>query len=305
MYRFGVDVGGTNIAIALFDDDLSMIVKQSIKFPHTSPEETAELIRSSMLDICEKTNIKMDSVDRIGVCIPGSVDVNRGIVIDAFNLAFHNVPLKKIMEQTIGKPTHIMNDADAATLAEFKLGSLKGTNNSMLITIGTGIGGGIICNGHLFHGGNGNGIELGHVQMDLHGQICTCGRRGCVETLCSAVYLKNKALELFDSGTTSMNRYAREKIDAKILIDEARNGDKQCLDCWQLYVDNLAEALASYANFIDPEKIAVGGGVCGAGDFLFTALRMRFAEKCFFVNNLPDIVCAELGNDAGLFGSII
>ncbi len=305
MYRFGVDIGGTNIAIGMFDENLNMLVKRSVKFPHTSPEDTAELIHSSMLDICKEMSIETDEIDRIGVCIPGSVNVDKGIVVDAFNLDFHNVSFKKIMERITGKQTKVMNDADAATLAEFKLGSLKGTNNSMLITIGTGIGGGIICNGNLFHGGNGNGIELGHVQMDLHGKVCTCGRRGCVETLCSAVYLKNKALELFDNGNVSMDKYAREKIDAKVLIDEARNGDKQCCDCWQLYIDNLAEALASYANFIDPQKIAVGGGVCGAGDFLFDALRTKFAKKCFFADNLPDIVCAKLGNDAGLFGSII
>ena len=305
MFRFGFDIGGTNIAYGIDDESYSFVYKASVRFPHSPAAEVAELLNELVISGCKDAKVALDEIELVGICIPGSIDKHQEVVINAYNLDFHNVPFRKMAADAIGKPVQLMNDADAAALAEYGIGALRNKPNSMLITIGTGIGGGIILNGELFHGGNGNGIELGHVQMDIHGESCTCGRRGCIETLCSASYLNKRALQLYDDGVEALSRYCRDEVDGRILIGEAKKGDKECLAVWDQYVNNLAEALASYINFIDPECIAVGGGVSRAGEFLLKPLRKLAAEKCFFSDNPPEIVCAALGNDAGLLGSVM
>lgn len=135
-------------------------------------------------------------IETVGVCIPGSIDAQNGTVVNAYNLGFHNVPFRQIVKETFNKPAAMLNDADAAALAEHRLGVLRGTRNSLLVTLGTGFGGGIILNGEIFCGGRGFGVELGHIQMDMHGEKCTCGRRGCIETLCAASRLTRDALRL-------------------------------------------------------------------------------------------------------------
>ena len=305
MYRIGFDIGGTNIAFGMIDDELNIIRKSSVPFPHTEANEVAKLIASLCNRLCDETGIETTEIELIGICIPGSIDASREKVIDAYNLSFHDVPFKKMVEDETGRKVQLMNDADAATLAEYKIGSLRGMHDSMLITIGTGIGGGIILNGKLFPGGHGNGVELGHVQMYVHGELCTCGRRGCIETLCSATWLNRQALSLYENGNRFLNSLARSEIDGKALIDGAKAGDSECLSVWNQYLDNLSDALASYTNIIDPECIAIGGGVSNAGDFLIKPVEKLTQQKCFFKTNPPKVVRALLGNDAGLIGSVI
>lgn len=305
MYKFGVDIGGTNIAFGIIDDEYRIVYKSSVRFPHSSPEGVADLINELYHASCKKTNISCSQFDCIGLCVPGSIDKCGETVINAYNLDFHQVPLKRMVEDQIGIRVQLANDADAATLAEHRLGALRGKNNAILITIGTGIGGGIILNGELFHGGKSNGIELGHIVMDINGERCTCGRNGCVETLCSASYLNKRAKELCQQGRGAMGNYPVDSVDGKILIHEAMNEDSACITVWTEYLNNLSEAFASYINLYDPECIAIGGGISGAGEFLIKPLNILAAQKCFFKDNPPEIICAKLGNDAGLLGSVI
>lgn len=305
MYRIGFDIGGTNIAFGMIDDELNIIKKSSVPFPHTEANEVAKLIASLCNKLCNETGMDTSEIELIGICIPGSIDASGEKVINAYNLDFHDVPFKKMVEHETGMTIQLMNDADAATLAEYKIGSLKEMHDSMLITIGTGIGGGIILDGKLFHGGHGNGVELGHVQMDVHGELCTCGRRGCIETLCSATWLNRQARSIYENGNRFLASLARSEIDGKALIDGARAGDSECLELWNEYIDNLSDALASYTNIIDPECIAIGGGVSNAGEFLIEPVEKLTQQKCFFKTNPPKVVRALLGNDAGLIGSVI
>lgn len=305
MYRIGFDIGGTKIAFGVLDDGFNIIKKSSVPFPHTEAIEVAKTIAYLCRRICDETGIEASDVDLIGICIPGSIDASKEKVINAYNLCFHDVPFKEMVEDGTGKKVQLMNDADAATLAEYRIGSLKGTDNSMLVTIGTGIGGGIILNGRLFPGGRGNGVELGHVQMDVHGELCTCGRRGCIETLCSATWLNRQALCLYENGNKFLASVPRSEIDGKALTDGAKAGDDECLRVWNEYMDNLSDALASYANILDPERIAIGGGVSNSGDFLIKSVEKLTRKKCFFKTNPPEVVLASLGNDAGLIGSVI
>lgn len=305
MYRFGVDIGGTNIAFGIIDDEYSIIYKSYVRFPHSSPEGVVGLINELYHASCEYSNIPCSQFERIGLCVPGSIDKHGETVINAYNLDFHQVPLKRMVAERTGIRVQLTNDADAATLAEHRFGALKNKTNAILVTIGTGIGGGIILNGKLFHGGKGNGIELGHIVMDIHGEECTCGRKGCAETLCSASYLNRRAKELCRQCIGAMGNYSMDSVDGKTLIHEAMNGDNACITVWTEYVNNLSEAFASYINLYDPECIAIGGGVSGAGEFLIKPLSKLAAQKCFFKDNPPEIICAKLGNDAGILGSVI
>lgn len=227
-----------------------------------------------------------------------------GTVVNAYNLGFHNVPFRQIVKETFNKPAAMLNDADAAALAEHRLGVLRGTRNSLLVTLGTGFGGGIILNGEIFCGGRGFGVELGHIQMDMHGEKCTCGRRGCIETLCAASRLTRDALRLAEKKKQAGDKLGETLHDAGTLIAAARAGDIECTEAWNRYLDDLSNALVSLINILDPEIIAVGGGVSGAGDFLIVPLNERVAKGSFFKKPTP-VVKALLGNDAGLAGAAL
>lgn len=310
-YRIGFDIGGTNLVCGILDRDFNLIKKQSRPFVlrdgDVNGDALAEDLYKLARDACKNCGITLACVPSIGVCIPGSVDTEQGIVIDAHNLGLHDANFRESVSKRFDKPVSLLNDADAAALAEQRIGALAGTENSMLVTIGTGIGVGIVLDGKLFHGGRGCGVEAGHVQMDVHGENCTCGRRGCIETLCSATWLNNRAKELFDwsksKGDTRYENFAEnDQFDAKALIAAAKAGDPDCCAVWDRYLDNLANALGSYINILDPQRIAIGGGVCGAGAFLLDPLNERTAKQSFFRIPTP-VVKAKLGNDAGLVGA--
>jgi glucokinase len=290
MLRFGFDIGGTNIAAGLVNEDNQLIAKDSVKFPRGCGTDAvikacAGLYRS----ILEQSGTDEKDVMGLGVAVPGSVDPQNGVVIDAHNLGFHHTPLQDLLGEALHKPVTLINDADAATLAEHRIGALVGTRTSMLITIGTGIGGGLILNGELFRGGRGNGTEPGHIVLHNGGRHCTCGIDGCAETYCSATRLAVDG-QAFGCST------------AKETIESARNENEQALQLFNSYVDDLGSYIASVVNLLDPERIAIGGGVCGAGSFLLDPLRTDVKRKCFF-ETCPEVVVASAGNDAGIIGA--
>lgn len=292
MMRFGYDIGGTNIAAGILDENDRLIAKGSVRFPRGCGNDAvidacAELYQS----IVAQAGIAPEDIAGVGVAVPGSVDPKNGIVIDAHNLGFHHTPLREMLSARTAKPVYLINDADAATLAEHRIGALKGTSTAMLVTIGTGIGGGLILNGELFCGGRGNGTEPGHMVLCNGGRHCTCGIDGCAETYCSATRLVKDGSEF---GCAS----------AKDLVEKAKNGEKKALDVFESYVDDLGSYLASIVNLLDPEKIAIGGGVCGAGSFLLDPLRENVKRKCFF-ETCSEIVVASAGNDAGIIGACL
>ncbi|MBR0136300.1 MAG: ROK family protein [Clostridia bacterium] len=314
MYRIGFDIGGTSIVAGLLDEEYRIIRKLSRPFRRNATGEEAgnarfiaEDLYNLAKDVCEAEGVPFDSVPNIGICIPGSVDTAKGIVIDAHNLGLHDSPFRSVSEEVFGKPCALLNDADAAALAEFRLGALREHPNSMLVTIGTGIGVGIIIGGKLFHGGRGYGVEAGHAQMDLRGSYCTCGRRGCIETLCAATWLNHRAAELYEAAEGPIKALyetysSHGKFDARGLIECSKTGEKNCVAVWNEYLESLSNALASYVNILDPQLIAIGGGVSGAGDYLIKPLIELTAKQSFFREPTP-IIRAALGNDAGLVGA--
>lgn len=290
MFRFGYDIGGTNIAAGIIDEGNHLVAKDSMRFPRGEGTE-------AVIGVCEKlyhailnaSGVSETAIIGVGVAVPGSVSPETGVVIDAHNLGFHHTPLATLLSDALNKPAYLINDADAATLAEHRIGALSGTKTSMMITIGTGIGGGLILNGELFRGGRGNGTEPGHMVLRNGGRHCTCGIDGCAETYCSAT-------RLCKDGT------AFGKATAKEVIEAAETGNEQAVALFRAYVDDLGSYIASIINLLDPERIAIGGGVSGAGRFLLDPLREDVKRKCFF-ETCPELVVASAGNDAGIVGA--
>ena len=290
MLRFGFDIGGTNIAAGIIDEKDRLIAKDSVRFPRG---EGTDAVIASCAELYQRilsqSAISDNEIAGVGVAVPGSVSPRDGVVIDAHNLGFHHTPLAAMLSDALNKPVVLINDADAATLAEHRIGALKGTKTAMLITIGTGIGGGLILNGELFRGGRENGTEPGHMVLRNGGRLCSCGIKGCAETYCSATRLCKDG-EAFG------------KMTAKDVIGAAKEGNEQALALFREYIDDFGSYIASIVNLLDPERIAIGGGVSGAGSFLLDPLRADVEQKCFF-ETCTEIVIASAGNDAGIIGA--
>ncbi|MCL1809442.1 MAG: ROK family protein [Clostridiales bacterium] len=289
MVRIGFDVGGTNIKAGILDGSMNIVAKSMTAFPKESDySKVVRKMHETAEELLSECRLCKNDVSSLGIAVAGAVDVANGISIKACNLGFYDAPLKDEMKSYFpGIFVHVVNDAFAATLAEFKKGALKGCSNAMLLTIGTGIGGCVILDGKLFTGGMKHGFEPGHVTLALDGPLCTCGNKGCIETLCSATWIADKG-----------------KANAKTVIDRAKDGDTESMEIFDEYIENLSTALASLTAIFDPEIIALGGGVSLAGDFLFKPLREKVERKSFFKHPYT-IVPAKLGNDAGMIGAAL
>jgi len=293
MFQIGFDIGGTNIAAGVVDDSLNILAKADIPFPKGCTCESLSLLLKNIADMFIRENVNLSELDSIGVAVPGSIDPTREHVINAHNLGLHNAPLRACVQTHFqNTPVLLVNDADAAALAELYKGAFVGAKTAVLLTLGTGVGGGIILNGRLFTGGRGNGVELGHSILQHGGNKCTCGNNGCIETLCSASRLAREGRCAFNEDT----------VTARVVIDAAKAGDAAAKKIFADYVDALGSAVASIINMLDPEIIALGGGVSHAGNFLFDALRQNVSGKSFF-SEYADIVPAQMGNDAGIIGA--
>jgi glucokinase len=301
MVRIGFDVGGTKIALGAVNEENRIIARREVPFP------TGKLykeVAKAMADLVKEFPYQIDS---IGICIPGDIDYEKGIIIRAHNLQFYKVPFKdEIQDHFPNIPVYLENDANAAALAELKLGAFRNCNTAILLTLGTGVGGGIILDGKLFNGGMNHGVEIGHMCLELKGPLCTCGNKGCIEALCSASWIiregRKAVIEYPLSKIYTKIKGNIDRVDAKLVIDCAREKDPVATDIFNRYLDNLSSAIASLTAIFDPEVIALGGGVSKAGDFLFEPLRQLVKEKSYF-EHLYKIVPAEFGNDAGIIGS--
>ncbi len=307
MFNAGFDIGGSHIAGGLYDETLRLVRRVDEDFPSGRPDEAPALIAAMTRQLIE--GLDPHSIESIGLAVPGSIDRTRETVLNAYNLGFHDFPLRMRVQAFFPDiPVFLGNDADLAALAELHAGAFRGARCAVLLTLGTGLGGGIIINGKLWRGGMGNGCELGHFIMDMGGILCTCGVRGCAETRCAASALardgRQAALMHPESLLAARSGGDEQKIDARFVIDCARAGDPVALAALERYTDALSDAAASLINILDPEVIALGGGVSGAGDFLFDPVREKTRTRSFYREHAR-IVRAELGNDAGMLGAAL
>ncbi len=307
MYQIGVDIGGTNIKIGLTDDDLNIVRRVSVPFPHLDGAAVAAQIAEQCHSLLKAQGCGEEALGSVGVIVPGSIDPTGGIVLHAYNLDFHHVPLRELLQAHFtGVPVFLANDADGAGLAELGRGAFVGCQTAVLITLGTGVGGGLILGGKMFSGGKKQGVELGHIPLVAGGEPCTCGNRGCFETYCSATALIRDGLRAMEAHPESLLAVRSggdaRVIDAKFVVDCAKEGDPAAKAVFDRFVDYLGSACVSLIHLLDPEVIAIGGGLCHSGEFLFEPLRKNVAEKVFFTD-FAKIVPAVMGNDAGIIGA--
>ena len=307
MYQIGVDIGGTNIKVVLVNATMELVQTCSVRFPHDGARSVVKTIEEAVDFLLRQQAIARKDVESVGIVVPGSIDQKGERVIDAYNLGFHDVPLKALAQEAFGEiPVYLANDANGAALAELYAGAFRGCKTAVLFTLGTGLGGGIILGGHMFNGGMNQGVELGHMYLVNGGEHCTCGNDGCMEAYCAASALARDGQRAMKKHPESLIAAraggSPENVDAKLVIDCAKEGDEAAKAVFDQYIDSLSSACASIYNLLDPEVIAIGGGVCGAGEFLFAPLREKTTGKCFSKTH-GKLVPAELGNDAGMIGA--
>ena len=314
MYRIGVDLGGTNIAAGIVTEDYRIVRKNSVPTlaNERTPEEIAQTIASLCRALCEAEKIGMNEIEAIGIASPGLVDADTGVVEYANNLPFHHFPICDLVRKYTGiSAVHAENDANAAAFGESIAGAAKGTKMSVMITLGTGVGGGIILDGKAYSGFNHAGGELGHIVIEKDGVPCTCGRRGCWESYSSATALirmtKEKLEECQKSGRRTVIAdllETRGRITGRTAFDAMRAGDEAAREVVDTYISYLATGLTNIINIFQPEVVSLGGGISNEKDNLLTPLiPLVRAEQ--YGGELPrctEIRAAELGNDAGIIG---
>lgn len=315
MYRIGIDLGGTNIAAAVVNNDFKIVKKMSVP---TGAEREAGLIMDDMAalckSVCAEAGVDLSEIEAIGIASPGVADHDKGVVVYACNLPFRKFPICAELGKRLGMTNiHVENDANAAAWGEAVAGAARGTKNSVMITLGTGVGGGVIIDGKVFSGFNYAGAELGHIVIDAGGRLCGCGRRGCWEAYSSATGLinmtKEKIEECEKSGRkTAMVAIAEKygKVNGRVAFDGLREGDEAAREVVEMYIDYLSSGLTSMINIFQPEVLSIGGGISGEGQFLVD-LVFPFIDKerygGAFIEKKTEIRIAELGNDAGIVGA--
>ena len=308
MFSIGVDIGGSKIAAGVVSEELKLISKKSLPFPHTGePKDSIATIQTLISGLMTENGLKAEEISAIGLAVPGSIDYDRGVVIDAHNLDYHQFPLCDLVGAHFpGIKVYVENDANAAALAEYYCGAFRGCSSGLLITIGTGIGGGLVLDGKLFIGGKKNGFEFGHGVLVFGGEPCSCGQLGCIESYCSAAALVRegrKAANLHhESAMYQRAQGDLTKINAKLVMDCAREGDETASVVYKRFTDYLGATACTAIALFDPEIIAFGGGVSNDGEFLLSPIR-EYADRYAFFRNHAKIVAAEMKNDAGIVGA--
>ncbi len=313
MYRIGVDLGGTNIAVGVVDKEGKLIKKMSTPTLATRPAEeiVADMARLCR-ELCGEVGCTIDDIEGVGIASPGTVDSENGVVVYANNVPFKNFPIASILSEMLDNKVKVSvaNDANAAAWGEAVAGAAKGTSNSIMVTLGTGVGGGIVIDNKLYCGFNGAGGELGHTVIELDGARCSCGRLGCWEAYSSATALirmtREKIEECRETGRPTLMT-DQPKISGRTACDAMRQGDEAAKEVYDKYIKYLACGLANMINIFQPEVISLGGGVSGEGQSLIDSL-LPLVRKWQYGGGetgkaLTDIRIAKLGNDAGIIGA--
>ena len=308
-YYVGIDLGGTNIKAGVVDSEGKLLNKLSIKtHAERSMEEIIHDMGTLAKDAIADAGLEVADVEAIGIGSPGTPDNKEGLLVYSSNLPFNNAPMRKLIREVIDLPVYIDNDANCAAMAEAVAGAAKGTKDSVTITLGTGVGAGVIVNGRIYSGFNQAGSEFGHTVLVSGGIQCKCGRKGCFEQYASATALARMTEEAAKANPDSvMNRLIEETghSNAKIAFVAQREGDKVAEEVIDKYTDYLADGLANAINTFMPEVLVVGGGVCNEGDPLLIPMREKTMSRPYFGPGVPktEVRLAQMGNDAGIVGA--
>lgn len=300
----GVDLGGTKMLVGVVGEGHAVVHRNVARSHGRTQQEVIELLERELRAACAER----PEVAAIGLGVPCTIDRRRGVCVSAVNLPFSELPLRDLIEERIGLPTAMDNDANVAALAEHRHGAARGATNAVMLTIGTGIGGGLILEGHPYRGSNGAGAELGHIVIDSDGPPCqgNCPNRGCMEVLASGTALAregeraaqenpgSRLAELLAAGTP---------IDGQAITAAAAAGDEAAKGVVGLIGRRLGIGLSGIANTFDPDVIVIGGGVLAAGELLLEPAREELRRRALPPQNAVPVKAAELGPDAGMVGA--
>ena len=309
MYRIGIDLGGTNIKAGVVNDQYEIVASAWCKtrLPRPSQEILMDMARMAR-EAAEKAGLTMDDIASVGIGIPGTCNADTGVVEYAGNVQFENVPVRDIMHGLLGKDIYIENDANAAALGEALAGAAKGAQSAVCITLGTGVGGGIIIDGRIYGGFNFAGAELGHIVINEGGELCGCGRQGCWEAYASATALINQTRRaMVNHPESKMWEIAGDldKVDGRTAFDGMRAEDAVASQVVDTYIQHIACGLINVINIFQPEVLCIGGGICKEGETLMKPLREHIERERYskYSTHQTRLCVAQLGNDAGIIGA--
>lgn len=308
MIAIGIDIGGTSIKGAAIYDDGRMLDVFSLPVIREDP---GEVTINRLIDVVEKyieeQGIAKEIVG-IGFGIPGLLDIEKGVVIFSNNLLWENLPIAEMFQKRLPYPIRIANDANVAALGEAIFGAGKGVPYVIMLTLGTGVGGGIVLDGKLYEGNEGKGAELGHTVVQYGGRLCTCGRNGCLETYASATAVINDTKKAMEEHPESlMHKVAQElgKIDGRVAFKAARQGDLVAMGVVEQYIYYLSEGILNYCNIFRPNVVILSGGIANEGDYLFDKINsyLKLHQYGYPKSPAVKVVPAKLGYDSGKIGA--
>jgi len=309
-YYLGLDVGGTNFAAGVVDENYNIIRRESMS---ARIGNSVEELTYNMADISkkavEKAGLTLENISSWGICMPSNINPKTNLLVHANCFGWKNVPIYDYLRKHISLPIYIANDANGATYGEILAGSASQYSTALMLTLGTGVGGGIIIDNKIYAGADNMGAELGHVKLVYNGDLCTCGQKGCLEAYCSATALiritkeevkKNPStliLELCDND--------ENKINGEIICKAAIEGDALASKILDEYTSHLAAGISSLVVIFRPEVIMLGGGIAHAGDLILKPVneKLKIYTHAGEEIGVPPVVCASLGNDAGIIGA--
>ncbi|MDE7399703.1 MAG: ROK family glucokinase [Oscillospiraceae bacterium] len=309
MYNIGIDLGGTNIKVGLVNENYEIVEKAST--PTNLPRSAEEIVKSmvdTMWKVLNAAKVTIGEVNSIGIGTPGVANRNSGVVLYSCNLDFKNVNLRELFKKYLDKPLYVENDANSAAFGEVLAGAGQGYKDVIVVTLGTGVGGGIIIDGKIYTGFNFCGAELGHNVLVYNGRQCGCGRKGCFEAYSSATALINMTRESMEEHKDSKMweiAGSLENVDGKTAFDGMRADDAAAKDVVNMYIDYLGCGLTNIINTFQPEVLLIGGGICKEGENLTNPLNEYIKREAYCVDaeRTTKLDICKLGNDAGIIGA--
>ena len=311
-YYLGIDLGGTNIAAGVVDEQKKVVSSVSIKTNSDRPAEAViEDMASAASDAAKKAGISLESVEWIGVGSPGAANHSTGMIEFSSNLGWHDVPLVRLLEKQTGKKVYIENDANAAAYGEYTAGVGKDIDILVMVTLGTGVGGGIIINNEIYSGFNFAGAEIGHTVIVADGRYCPCGRNGCWEAYASATGLITTTREHMQKEASSkmwdVAGHDLANVNGRTAFDAMRAGDPAGREVVEEYIKYLACGITNMINIFQPNMLCIGGGISREGEALLKPLRELVSSEVYTRQGKhnTEIVAASLGNSAGIIGAAL
>ena len=305
----GIDIGGTKLAVGLATADGTLLAEaRRPSGAEDGPEAVIGRILELTRGVVDEAGLGLEEVERIGIGCGGPLDPWRGVIRNALNMpGWIDIPIVARVEKELGRPAFLDNDANAAALGEHRFGAGRGVDNLVYLTVSTGVGGGVILDGRLYQGENGNAAELGHISVDAAGRACHCGSVGCIETYCSGTSIADRTREALaaDDEPSVLRSIPAEAITAQVVAGAARDGDPVAASIWDASMRLLGAGVVSIIHAFNPRLVILGGGVTRSGEQLLEPVRRVIDERAMpWLREAVEIVPAALGEMTGILGAV-